>query len=171
MSRPAERPLACVIVLNYNGRAHLENCLPSIKATEYSPLRFIAADNTPTHDSTLLVTTLYPQVEWRASHLNRRWSSDNNVGNQYALGLGAQYVVLANNDVRVDPRWCRVAVQTAKQEPRIRTERCLPFVNVDRHGRIALRVRSFNGVFSFCILLYAVAWNIMQLTHTLRWST
>ena len=297
MPRPPERPLTCVIVLNYNGRTHLEYCLPSIAATEYSPLRIIVVDNASTDDSKALVTTRYPQIEWLASDLNRGWSGGNNLGNKHAMGLGAQYVVLANNDIRVDPRWLDVAIQAAEQDPRIgivgfrimepraadvdagftlamrdwtyaapretnvvdgmamfvraavfeqiglmddgffaygedndferRARRagyrivatqvpiwhrgqgsfgrmplraaalqirnnirlalkhesplgvlyqlarhfakgCLPFVKVDRHDPVALRLRPFNGIVNFFILLYAVAWNILRLPHTLN---
>ena len=119
MHRPPERPLTCVIVLNYNGRAHLEYCLPSIAATEYSPLRIIVVDNASTDDSRSMVTTRFPQIEWLASSLNRGWSGGNNFGIQYAMGMGGRYVVLANNDIRVDPRWLDVAVLAAEEDPRI----------------------------------------------------
>lgn len=114
-----DAPLACVVVLNYNGRQHLEYCLPSIAATDYRLLRIMLVDNASSDDSVAYVQQHFPAVIVLRSEVNRGWSGGNNLGIARAHELGARYVVLANNDIRVDPRWVKVAVCLAEQDARI----------------------------------------------------
>lgn len=113
------RPLVCVVVLNYNGLAHLKYCLPSILATEYVPLRVVVVDNASTDGSGEYVSSRFAAINLIHSESNRGWSGGNNLGIQYGIAHGAKYIVLANNDIRVDPRWVSEAVLAAEQDDRI----------------------------------------------------
>ncbi len=119
MTTPKNPPLVCVIILNYNGRQHLEYNLPSILATDYPNFHVIVVDNASADDSIQYIQQNYPQVTLLPSSHNLGWAGGNNVGIRYALSLGAKYVVFANNDIRVDKRWLKVAVGLAEQEPLI----------------------------------------------------
>jgi GT2 family glycosyltransferase len=66
-----------------------------------------------------MVAALCPNASLHVSERNLGWSGGNNLGIQLALQMGARYVVLANNDIRVDCRWIDVAVQVADQDPRV----------------------------------------------------
>ena len=113
------RPLVCVIVLNYNGREHLVYCLPSILSTEYQPLRIVVVDNASCDGSVAYIRQAFPSVTVLESPINRGWSGGNNLGIAHARRIGAEYVILANNDIRVDGRWVSAAVSVAQQDPRI----------------------------------------------------
>jgi GT2 family glycosyltransferase len=112
-------PLVCVIVLNYNGIYHLDYCLPSLLATDYANYKVLLVDNASADASLGMVADKYPGVSIVASRKNLGWSGGNNLGIEKALELGAKYVVLANNDIKVDSRWLREAVATAEMNPRI----------------------------------------------------
>lgn len=114
-----ESPLVSVVVLNYNGREHLEYCLSSIAETDYPNFHTIVVDNASTDGSVTLVTDLYPWVQLILSDVNRGWSGGNNLGIWAAIQKGAEYIVLANSDIRVDPRWLRSAVDVAEGNPRV----------------------------------------------------
>lgn len=114
-----EMPRVCAIVLNYNGREHLEYCLPSLLATDYQPFMLTIVDNASADDSLQLLRERFPHVTVLSSSVNRGWSGGNNLGIEYARRIGAKYVILANNDIRVDPRWVSVAVEVAEQDQRI----------------------------------------------------
>jgi GT2 family glycosyltransferase len=107
------------VVLNYNGRDHLPYCLPSLAATDYANHRLLVVDNASPDGSAALVPALCPAAQLLVSPVNRGWSGGNNFGIEEALRQQAKYVVLANNDIRVDPRWIRIAVDVAESEPRI----------------------------------------------------
>ena len=108
-------PLVYVIVLNHNGADHLPYCLPSICATDYPRLEIIVVDNAST-DGSLALASSFP-VRTLKSDRNLGWSGGNNLGIREALAAGARYVVLANNDIRVHPRWIAEAVAAAELSP------------------------------------------------------
>jgi len=108
-----------VLILNYNGREHLEYCLPSVLETEYSETYLILIDNGSVDDSVTFARSNYPQIEIIENGRNLGFAAGNNVGLRQALERGADYVVLLNNDMRVDPRWLTHAVAVAESDPRI----------------------------------------------------
>jgi len=108
-------PLVYVNVLNHNGADHLSYCLPSICATEYPRLEVLVVDNAST-DGSLVVASNFP-VRMLKSDKNVGWSGGNNLGIREALRAGARYVVLANSDIRVHPRWIAEAVAVAESSP------------------------------------------------------
>lgn len=108
-------PLVHVIVLNHNGADHLPYCLPSICATDYPRLEIMVIDNAST-DGSLALASNFP-VRTLKSDRNLGWSGGNNLGIRKAIAAGAAYVVLANNDIRVHPRWVAEAVTAAELSP------------------------------------------------------
>ncbi|MGC8827746.1 MAG: glycosyltransferase family 2 protein [Anaerolineae bacterium] len=119
MSGTADAPLVCVVVLNHNGRRHLEYCLPSLLATKYPTVHFLLVDNASQDGSAAWVRKHFPQVEVIESAVNRGWAGGNNLGIARARELGAGWAALVNNDIRVHPAWLRTAVQAAEEDQRI----------------------------------------------------
>lgn len=114
-----QRPRVFVIVLNYNGLRHLRYCLPSLLATDYPNYELVVVDNASTDGSVEYVLCEFPDVTLLRSSTNLGWSGGNNLGIRYALDSGATYVMLANNDIKVDPRWVRVAVDLCEADHRL----------------------------------------------------
>ena len=108
-------PPVHVIVLNYNGAEHLPYCLPSIRATDYPNLSILLVDNASTDGSADLAEANGTKTLRNSSNLG--WSGGNNQGIRRAIEAGAAYVVLANNDIRVHPRWIAEAVAVAEGLP------------------------------------------------------
>ncbi len=89
-----------ILVLNYNGRALLEECLPSIiEAASHSPVpcRVSVVDNSSSDGSRELVETRFPSVGF-ISEPNRGLASFNRVLER----LDEPVVLLLNNDVKLD---------------------------------------------------------------------
>lgn len=112
-------PRICVLILNLNGKQHLEYCLPSVVRTEYPNLELVLVDNNSTDDSVSFTRANFPQVTVLQNPTNLGWAAGNNAGIRYALEHGADYIVLLNNDIEVDERWLREAVRVAEQRPRV----------------------------------------------------
>ena len=110
--------LVYVIVLNYNGRHHLEYCLPSLVATQYPNYRIVLVDNASTDGSVEYARENF-EIEIIQNHRNLSYAGGNNVGIRYALDQCADYIVLQNNDTKVDPRWLDQAVTVAEVNPRV----------------------------------------------------
>ncbi len=114
-----EHPRICLIMLNWNGRQHLEYSIPSVLQTQYSNYEFVVVDNASQDGSVALVQQNYPVIRTIVNQRNLGWSAANNIGVRYAIEHGAEWVVLVNNDILVDPRWLRDAVKAAESDPRI----------------------------------------------------
>jgi GT2 family glycosyltransferase len=110
-------PLVYVIVLNFNGREHLEYCLPSIMGSIYPNFRMLLVDNASTDDSLDFLRENWSQLEVLQTGKNLGWAGGNNAGITYALERGARYVALANNDIRVHPQWITAAVAAFEALP------------------------------------------------------
>ena len=108
-------PLVHVVVLNYNGAEHLPYCLPSIRATDYPNLSILLVDNASIDGSADLAEASGTKTLRNGRNLG--WSGGNNQGILRALEAGASYVVLANSDIRVHPRWIAEAVAVAEESP------------------------------------------------------
>lgn len=101
------QPLLHVLIINWNGREHLHECYESLLKSSYENLRFILVDNGSSDDSVEFVRSTFgsdERVEILECGENLGWSGGNNVGMQYAMDKGADYLLLLNNDTTTDPR-------------------------------------------------------------------
>jgi GT2 family glycosyltransferase len=104
--------LVSVVVVNYNGLAHLEECLGSLASQTYSPLEVIVVDNGSSDGSVESVRRRYPQVRWLLLGRNTGFAAGNNRGFQIAAG---SYVALLNNDAVAAHDWIETLVAAAER--------------------------------------------------------
>jgi GT2 family glycosyltransferase/glycosyltransferase involved in cell wall biosynthesis len=99
-----EVPEVSVIILNYNGREHLEACLSSLLALDFpqEKLEIILVDNGSTDGSVGWVRQHFPQVCVIGSETNLGFSKGANLGATRAQGA---YLAFLNNDMRVEKNW------------------------------------------------------------------
>lgn len=112
-------PLVYVIVVNWNGKHHLQNCLPSLIATDYGNFRVVLVDNGSTDGSQQWLRETFPQVELLALEHNVGFAAANNAALRKALENEAPYAVLLNNDTRVDQNWLDHLIQTVESDPNV----------------------------------------------------
>lgn len=92
-----------IVVLNWNGREVLEDCLRSISALRYPLIQIIVVDNGSTDGSTEMLRKDYPNVRCIKNDVNLGFAAGNNQGIQLALENGDDYVLILNNDTLLDP--------------------------------------------------------------------
>ncbi len=109
-----------VVILNYQGRDHLADCLESVRRQQQPAggARVLVVDNGSDDGSTAVVPKRYPEFELVSSAVNLGYAGGNNLGIRRALEAGAEYVALLNMDTRVDPGWLRLLVEKADATPR-----------------------------------------------------
>lgn len=90
-------PQCSVIVLNWNGRAHLPECLEALSRQTFRDFELIVVDNGSTDGSVEWIKGHHPEVRVIALPQNRGFSGGNNGGLKAALG---SHVILLNNDTR-----------------------------------------------------------------------
>ncbi len=114
-----DAPRVCVVVLTHNGLAHLDECLGSLRLTNYSNFRMVVVDNASTDGSAAFVRGRFPEVEVLESPRNEQFAGGMNRGIAHALGEGAAYVALLNNDLVVDPAWLSEMVRLMRAGTRV----------------------------------------------------
>jgi GT2 family glycosyltransferase len=108
------RPLVGIVVVNWNGGSRTAQCVRSLMALHYDPLRICIVDNDSTDDSIDQLVRQFPNVEIVRLGENRGFAGGCNAGMEWAIHIGADYVWLLNNDTTVDPAALSALVQMAR---------------------------------------------------------
>lgn len=88
-----------VIILNYNVRYFLEQCVRSVqKALENIDAEIIVVDNNSTDDSCLMMKQLFPQITLIENKENLGFPKGNNIAVEQAKG---EYICILNPDTVV----------------------------------------------------------------------
>ena len=109
--------MAYIIILNWNGKHHLKDCLRSFEKVVYNNYKLLLVDNGSTDGSVGYVKSRFPMVEIIQNEQNLGFSGGNNIGIRHALSRGADYVVLLNNDTRVEPDFLLRLIQYGETHP------------------------------------------------------
>lgn len=115
------QPLVYVLVINWNGREHLEACFDSLIAQTYSNLRIVLVDSASSDGSVGDVRARYgddSRVELLECGANLGWSGGNNLGIERGLAAGADYIFLLNNDTATAPDAIERLVEFAEANPK-----------------------------------------------------
>jgi GT2 family glycosyltransferase len=115
MTGSVPAPRACVAILNYDGRALLDQVLPTVLAQRGVDFEVVVVDNGSSDGSADHVRAAWPDV--------RVVALDRNVGVTAALNRmvraarDAEFVALLNNDVELEPDWLEILVATLDAHP------------------------------------------------------
>ena len=97
-----------VIIVNWNGRELLTECLESLRGQVYKPLDITLVDNGSIDGSVDFVTQTYPEVRTIALQNNTGFSAANN---NALKNVRSEYVALLNNDAVAHPMWLKSLVK------------------------------------------------------------
>ncbi len=94
-----------LVIVNWNGNRDTANCLASVNLLNHRDcsLETVVVDNGSTDDSVKKLSKAFPWVTMLSLDKNLGFTGGNNVGIQYGVKRGADYVWLLNNDTVVDP--------------------------------------------------------------------
>ena len=98
MSGNSPHPLVSIIIVNYNGKKFLSDCLISIFRQTYFPFEVIMVDNASHDDSIEYVRQNFPEVKVFTQSANRGFAGGTNAGIGQAKG---EFILTLNNDTIV----------------------------------------------------------------------
>jgi GT2 family glycosyltransferase len=104
---PEMVPRASVIIVNYNGREYLEECLRSLLDEDCRHYEVILVDNASTDGSAEYVERIFPEVSVIRNETNQGFGQGSNLGVRRARGT---YLAFLNPDTVVEPGWLEVLI-------------------------------------------------------------
>lgn len=98
-----------VIVVNYNGVEHLDECFSSLLKLDYPKdlIEYILVDNGSTDQSVRYVEKNFPHVQILRNKKNKGFAGGNNQAAKIAKG---EILAFLNNDMKAHPLWLRSLV-------------------------------------------------------------
>ena len=99
MKKLKDGPTVSVIIVNWNGKKWLRDCLYSLEKQIYRNFEIIFVDNNSSDDSVSYVRKNFPKLKIVQNKTNRGFAGGNNDGLKVALG---DYILLLNNDTKVE---------------------------------------------------------------------
>ncbi len=109
-------PFVSIIVVNYNGRTLLGECLQSLQAQDYPRPRYevILVDNASSDQSLAFVRREFPRVRTLSLPKNLGFTGGNNAG--FAVARG-EWLALLNSDASAEPHWLSESVRAGNLSP------------------------------------------------------
>ncbi len=113
---PTTRTPVSVVLVNYNGRHHLERCLPALATTREVQIETIVVDNGSTDGSVEWLREHHPEVRTMPMGANLGFGEANRRG---IAAARSEWVALLNTDTVVEPGWLRPLLAVMMADPGI----------------------------------------------------
>jgi GT2 family glycosyltransferase len=111
---------AIIIIVNWNGKKFLKNCLNSIYKQTYKKFEVYFIDNGSIDKSPEYVRKNFPTVKIIQLDRNYGFAKGNNEGIKEAFkDKQVEYIICLNNDTEVDKNWLKELIKTAEKDEKI----------------------------------------------------
>jgi GT2 family glycosyltransferase len=142
-------PRVAVVILNWDGRHHLETYLPSVVEHSREHANVVVVDNGSTDDSTAWLKEHHPSVRVIELDENKGFAGGYNDGLERET---ADVFVLLNSDVRVSPNWIPPVLDMMQNEGYVA---CQPLIRNDTDPELFEYAGAAGGFidrdgFTFC---------------------
>jgi len=107
-------PSVKVIVVNWNGKRFLPECLDGLRRQVHGSFTVTLVDNGSSDGSVEFVRRNYPEVEVMALSKNLGFAAANNIALE---ALNTEYVALLNNDAVPHPMWLDALTRAMERHP------------------------------------------------------
>lgn len=95
-------PKVFIIILNYNGKDTIKECLDSVYRSGYPNFEAVVVDNASRDGSFELAKNYFSRTHFILNEKNIGFAAGNNVAIRFALEKFADYIFLLNNDATVE---------------------------------------------------------------------
>jgi GT2 family glycosyltransferase len=102
-----------IIIVNWNGKHLLEECLSSIEIQVFLDFEILVVDNGSTDGSKEYLREKFPHIRLIELNENQGFAGPNNLAFKKASG---QFVATINNDLTLDPSWLDLLLRKLESE-------------------------------------------------------
>ena len=127
-----QKKLAIVLV-NWNSFDLTKDTLESLSHTTYTNYDCIVVDNGSEDGSGMALKQAFPNCILIQSDINKGFTGGNNLGMEYALEKGYEYILLLNNDVAVEPNFLEPLIARLDQDSAIGAVQPLIYFHHDQN--------------------------------------
>lgn len=172
---PQRKIIASVIIVNYNGKAFLSECLDALLGQNYPKAKFeiIMVDNNSYDTSVAYTRKYFPTVKVVESKENLGFAGGCNLGVENSSG---KYIIFLNNDTRVKKDWLVSLVNRIESDKKIAAVNSkillyFPFIELSINSDIFMR-SEFTKSINFQpvgVLVENVVLENQELQHLIRY--
>lgn len=108
--------LISVVIVNWNGKKFLKECLSSLIVQDYKNIEIILVDNNSKDGSVEYIKKNFPKTKIIVNKGNLGFAEGNNVGYKYATG---DYILFLNNDTKVTNNFISELVKVLEGDKKI----------------------------------------------------
>lgn len=109
-----------VIMPNFNGLIHLDECLKALREQSYKNFKTLIVDDCSSDDSVEFIKKNFPEVDILQNEKNISFAPSINKGIRYGIErYNVSYVAPLNNDTHVNPEWLMQMVAKIESEPNL----------------------------------------------------
>jgi hypothetical protein len=109
-------PLVSIIIVNWNTKNYLKQCIDSLNSQTYRNFEIILVDNNSKDDSVSFVKQNYPNVTIIQNENNVGYGEGNNIGFRHSNGT---IFVLVNPDAILETNWISLLVSVLQSSDKI----------------------------------------------------
>jgi len=128
-------PLVSIIIVNWNAKDYLEQCINSLLSQTLSDFEIILVDNNSTDNSLELIEKKYTQIKLIKNNENVGFAEGNNVGIKHAKG---KYIALFNPDAVAEKKWLSHLISVLDSSDRIAAVTGKMYYLDDKYGKDAV---------------------------------
>lgn len=117
LPRKFPMPALYIVIADFNGFDRTRHCLRALAASTCRNVRVIVVDHGTSDETRRALASEFPEVIRVAAAPELWWTGATNCGIRHALALGAEGIILLNNDCYVEPEAIGEIARLARERP------------------------------------------------------
>ena len=138
-----------IVIVNWNSFELTRDTINSLLRTSYRDYDCIVVDNGSEDNSANQLETQFSNIILLREKENKGFTGGNNIGIQYALDIGYEYIMMLNNDVELEPNFLEPLIEKLNSNKNIGAVQPLIYFHHDKN-LVWNAGSSYNALFGIC---------------------
>jgi GT2 family glycosyltransferase len=122
-----------IVIINWNSFELTKDTLLSLQKSTNQNFDCIVVDNGSVDNSATLLEHAFPKIILIRAGENKGFTGGNNIGMQFALDKGYEFIMMLNNDVEVDPNFLEPLLQNLNSNQNVGAVQPLIYFHHDKN--------------------------------------